>query len=250
MRKLSMLGLAAAALSLVAGAAQAGRTAKDANGNFLVVEVDVYPPTTSTRAVEQGVTLHYHFLFGNRTGRPVPSRRAPGAITINLPTGFKVNGGLVARCPLPKTNQELGNDRCPPGSRVGSGTGEAQIGSTFVPAQITLFNGERRKGNPTLIFRAIATLGGQRLAVEEDLEIRNPTTRPQLVTLPSPDPATAGAIPVTEVDVRVGRTVRGRPYIAASRTCKGFWTFSQTDVFDNNAGRLTATDRVACARAA
>jgi hypothetical protein len=249
-RKVLGVAVAAATLTAFGGVASGGPPTIDERGNFEMLDVDVSPPLTSTRSRPQPVTLRYQGFAGNREGGPPRTER--WAI-IRLTRGMRVNSGLFARCPLPQRAEELGNDRCPPASRLGGGTAEVQVADSYYPARVTLYNGERRNGRPTLIFRGVIAAGGGEVRSEYNFEIRGARTRPRLVTIMAAEDAQPPAFALSQIDIRIGRTTtaRGvrRGYMEAPRRCNGLWHFSTTTGWDDGT-TMTSRDSTPCTRAA
>jgi hypothetical protein len=243
-------GMAVVVVAALGGAAQGGPPTIDERGNFEMIDMEVSPPITSTRARPQPVTLRYQGFAGNRMGQPARPERSA---ILRFPRGMRFNSAFFARCPLPASSEELGDDRCSRASRVGRGTAEIQVGSAYFPAEVTLFNGARRDGRPTLIFRGITDVGGTEARSEFNFEIRGAQTRPRLVSLPVPEGAAPPEFALSQIDVRLGRTTtRGgvrRGYVEAPRRCTGHWHFSLTTGYADGTA-LTSRDATPCARAA
>jgi hypothetical protein len=252
MRRLAALMVTAAAFGGLSSLAEAGPPATDPNGNFMVVDIDVFPPRAG-----QGVTIGYHFFGGNRlTGQRPPGVRDE---TIRFP-GFRSNGRLFPKCPLPRTAQELGRNRCSNAARVGGGTGEADarpLVGGFIPIRVSAFNGSLRNGNPTLIFLATATVGSQAVNAEIDFEVRRAGGGFNLVLLPAPPGAPTGLFSLTRADLTFGKTIRRRrgrrtiltSFIEAPLTCRPQgWLLSQTTAFTDGSPTLTARDVHPCVR--
>lgn len=246
--------VSATALGGLAQVVQAGPAATDANGDFMVVDFEVSPPRAGTPSRRQGVTLGYHFFAGNR----LPGRRPsdPQSQTIRLP-GFRINGRLLAECPLPRTARELGQPRCPAATRVGGGTGEADARPLIAaPFAITVraFNGAPRNGHSTLIFIGTAKVSGQTLSAELDFEARPGLN---LTLLPAPPGTPRRLFTLSKADVSLGRIIRvrrggqtvRRGFLESPLSCPARgWRLSQTSVFSGGATRLTATDVQPCVR--
>jgi hypothetical protein len=254
MRKLIALAVTTTAFGALPAVATAGPPATDANGNFNVLDVDVFPPRAGTVVHPQGVTLGYHFFAGNRlTGA---RQTAAQGTTIRL-AGFRDNGRLFAKCPLPTTTQQVGADRCSSASQVGRGTAEADARPavpTFIPVSVRVFNGSLSGGNPTLIFLATSNIGGQVVRSEIDFVSRPAGGGFNLVLLPPPAGTPMGLFSLTRVDVTAGKTIRVRrggvlvpvSLIEAPRRCPSRgWSFSQTTSY-SAAPTLTATDVQSC----
>ena len=257
MRKLAVL---AAAMTTALGGglasvAAAGPPATDANGNFSVLDVDVFPPRAANPL---GVTIGFHLFSGNRlTGQRQPASQS---VTLRFP-GFHENGVFFPKCPLPTTAQQVGSARCSRASQVGRGTAEADARpgvSGFIPVNnVRVFNGSPRGGNPTLFFLGTATIGAQTVHTEIDFVARPAGGGFNLVLLPAPAGTPSGLFSLTRVDVTAGKTLVVRrgvgrllvSLIVPPRTCPpAGWGFSVTNVFTTGAS-LTARDVQSCVRA-
>ena len=249
-RMVSALAVAATAVAVSGSAGVAGPPVVDDRGNVEMIDIEVSPPVASTRSRPQPVTLQYQAFTGNRNARP---GRAEDSEVIRLPRGMRVNAALFPTCPLPTTAEQVGSARCSRAARLGSGATEVQVGDAFYPATVTIFNGESQNGRPTLIFRGTAEINGVVVASEYNFEVRRTRSGPRLATIDLPGSSSAGTVPQTRVEFRLGRAVtarRGtrpvrRGYLESPRVCRGSWRFSVTTDFDDGT-RLTSTDATPC----
>ena len=229
-----------AALAAVSGpaAVRAGPATTQANGNFLMIDMDVTPPRANS-----GATLRYHAFFGNRKGAVSP-REARSEIRLHR--GFRLRGPVFPRCPLPRDPSEVGKSRCPRRARVGQGTFEADARPLLagpVSGSFRIYNGQLRRGRPTLILLARAEVGGATVRSEVDYRYGGSTLR----SLPPPAGAPTGLFSLTKVSLRIGAKRRGRSYVATPRRCRGSWRFRETSFFEGG-GSISARDTVSCVR--
>jgi len=253
MRKFLAIGAVCAIALGVAGTAQGGVEATDANGNFIVLDADLNPAASSTRKTITPANLNVDISFGNkRTGNPFP---ATAGFDLALPRGTVFNGAEFPQCPLPANQNEVATDRCDKGTRVG--TGGAVIDARAlgvqepVVATMTVYNGAPNGTKPTLILIAKATVNGQPLAAEINIE----WTRGRFSLFdPTPDTPLGLSYSFSSVNLDVGAILktrlRGRrvaiPLFYTPRTCprKG-WVFSFNHT-DANGGKIAAPDRQPC----
>src|SRR5436305_5723381 len=107
MRKLAVLAVLTTVLGGgLASVAAAGPPATDANGNFSVLDVDVFPPRAANPL---GVTIGFHLFSGNRlTGQRQPASQS---VTLRFP-GFHETAVFFPKRPLRTTPQRVGGARC------------------------------------------------------------------------------------------------------------------------------------------
>jgi hypothetical protein len=225
-----------AATAAVAGMALAGPVTTRPDGTFLMFDIDVSPPTARS-----GATLVYDAFLGNRTGAP-PPREAGNEI--RLAPGFRLNAQSFPSCRLPDAPADLGRDRCSRGSKVGVGTFEADARPTLaepVTGTFEIFNGELRRGRPTLVLLADARVGGSTVESEIDYEYAGSTLR----RLPLPQGASPLGVTLTKAHLELGARRRGKSYVETPRTCVRAWRFGET-VFFEGASPISARDTVAC----
>jgi len=253
MKKFLAIGAACAVAFGTASTAQGGVEATDAAGNFIVLDADFNPSASSTRRTITPANLNIDISFGNkRTGNPFPRT---AAFDLALPRGSAFNGAEFPQCPLPASAEQVATDRCERGTRVG--TGGAVIDARGlgvqepVVASMTVYNGAPNGTRPTLILIAKATVNGQPLAAEINLE----WTRGRFALFdPTPDTPLGLAYSFSSVNLDIGATLRTRlrgrrvaiPLFYTPRTCprKG-WTFSFNHTDANN-GRIAAGDLQSC----
>ena len=243
------------AATVVAGflapAASAGPATVLPNGDFGVVDFDVSPPVAGAPSM----TIGYHAFFGNRNGERAPTQ----STVIRLPRGTRSNGPFFRQCPLPTTTAEVGTARCPSASRIGGGTFEADARPTLpepVSGTIEAYNGTPNGDRPTVIFIAIAQVGGNTVRTELDLAFDDSGRAPALVEIPPPEGTPTGLYSLTRVDVTIGKTirqrVRGRRVVTGllepPATCRRTWLFEEEVVLANGRGTIVARDRVPCVR--
>ena len=250
MLKLASTGAATALAVVLVSVAHAGPAATDSKGNVSVIDIALSPPVASTRGAPVGATLTFHEFFGNRKGAQPPRVTRT---TIRLPQDTRYNGRLFPKCPLPRTPGELGSRRCSRASRVGSGTVEADARPTIeqpLAGKIVVYNGELRKGNPTLILLAEVAVGNGKAMGELDFEVRGST----LISLEPPKGTPMGLFTITKVSAVAGKTIDARrngrrvrvSLIETPHTCRhGTWRSSETQSFEGG-GSLTAYDTAPC----
>ena len=246
-----------------AGVADAGPPSRDDDGNFAVLDVDVGQPQASTTAIRRGTGLDIHHFAGNsKTGARIPY---DGDVTLRLPKGMVSNAAqFPARCPLPATSEEVGDDsRCPDKSQVGLGTIELDARPGFQGAlggAVTAYNGELNGSRPTLLLVIHAHMGDSEFRGEFDLEYsKDPTgafERKFATIHPVPDPS-AGLFAIRQLDLSipnqvVKRKVNGKPrrihLFETPRKCKQPWQFSLQVATESGDASLTAIDSVGCVK--
>lgn len=238
MRNLMRAALVSGAMLVAGGQAQAGAPTTDANGNFLMIDMDVSPPRAGS-----GATIRYHAFFGNRNGDLLP--REAGN-TIQFAKGFRLNGRAFPECPLPRDSSDFGEDRCRQRAKVGEGTFEADARPALaqpVTGTFEIFNGKLRRGRTTLILLAEARVGDGSVNSELDYEYVGSTLR----RIPPPEGVPSGLFSVTKTAIKLGRKHGGRSYVRTPRRCRGSWGFRETSFFEGG-GSISARDRVACVR--
>jgi hypothetical protein len=252
-------------LGVASAPAQAGDTAIDADGNFLMTDVSMSPARTSTARRPQPVTFELHQMFGNyRNGRQ-PPRSAE--LTVSLPRGATVNPSFAGRCPLPTSDADVRADRCPASSRIGGGDATADARNLGVPGAIpvalTAYNGAPFQGDPTFILQGEARVGGNTIVNEFNFRFRRSGSSPfglQAVTFDpytSPPPAPgSGYVTLNALNLRIGKTVRRRfrgrriprGVIEAPRTCpRAGWSFASRFTLEGGSV-LDARDTSPCRR--
>jgi hypothetical protein len=250
MLKLASAGAATALAVALVSVAHAGPAATDPHGNVSVVDIALSPPVASSRGAPVGATLNFQEFFGNRNGARLPRVTRT---TIRLPAGTREKGRFFPKCSLPSTPGELGSRRCSRASRVGSGTVEADARPTIeqpLAGKLVAYNGELRRGHPTLILLAEVRVGSGKVMGELDFEIRGST----LTSLEPPKGTPQGLFTITKVNAVVSRTIkvprRGHrvrvSLIETPHACRhGTWRSSSTQTFEGG-GSLTAFDTAPC----
>ena len=256
--------LAAGLLGGASATSHGGEAAVDDRGNFLATDVDLAPPVAGTRSKPQPATLTFHHMFGNYLDGS--QRGGTSGISVRLPRGMRTNPQLVRQCPLPTSDAEIRDDRCPAASRVGTGTALADARSLGVPnpvpARVTAYNGAESNGAPTFILQGVATVSGNKVVTEFDFVERRGSGRfgIELATFdpyPSPpaDPNAPG-IALNKLDLTAGKTintrVRGRRvrrgYLETPTSCTSRgWAFEEEFRFSDGS-MLRAGDVMACTR--
>ncbi len=254
MRKF-VAGLAAVGALTSAGAAIAGQAATSVNGEFVALNVAVTPPVSGTPRAPRGVGVSLDSFGGNRINGDAPNHRT--SIVVRFNRGFKENGALFPACQI----NRAGASTCADSTRIGTGTGEAQIvhpsgaQPNFLPAELVAYNGKPSGGRgPTLI--VIALLNGKPGA-ELDLTAAQQPRGPYGLALKQirfrslGTPVDISKLSLTIPDRATLRRVNGRPtrvhLFQAPTACAGAWQFSQTDTF-SDAAPLTARDAQPCVK--
>jgi hypothetical protein len=257
MYKITALVAVAVALCAMATTAHAGKATIDSSGNFLVLDASFSPPATSSSKTRQGVVLEMHHMYGNFRGNPTPTEASN--INFKLPKGTVVNQALFARCPVP-TAETLGDEsRCPPASKMGSGTASVDARRSGLPDQlngtVNVYNGASRNGVPTLALIATIPVPGaaEPIKAELDFEIRK---GPNLVEYDTVPPTSANAsFDITSFGLTVGKTVNGVlngkkariSFFEAPKTCKKSWAF-ELGLTRASQGSMIAKDTAPCLR--
>jgi hypothetical protein len=262
MRKLATAMSGVLALVAVTAVADAGPVATDANGNFVVMDVDVSPPRSSHKRKARGVGVRINLAAGNRrTGERSPYN---GEFSLRIHKGFKSNAADFPACLLPRNQNEIGMERCPPEAKIGDGTAVADARPTLadpIPVNLTAYNGEAREGNPTVIVIAKGS-GSVPLNSEFDLELKQEKTGPYgsvLVSLPPPQGTPQNLFSLSELnlsipDREVTKRVNGKKVVVhlleAPTKCNGIWRFLQTMKTPDGAAAITAPDNEGCVKGA
>lgn len=259
MRRIIPLAAVVATVAALAATANAGPTTIDANGNFMALDTDITPPTSSTSRTAQGVTLNFQLALGNsRTGDSYPEA---DSLVFGLQKGFRSNGAALPSCPIPTAETIAKESRCDTKAKIGSGSALADLRRSGVadpvPATLTAYNGAKQGKEPTLMIFATASSGPAAGAtVELDFAVKHSskgltfTTVDFLPTLPG--------VPVSyyRFDLKVGKTFKvkqgGRnvkvPLLVAPTTCAGgTWKSSFATNFANGTSNV-ATDQSPCVR--
>jgi hypothetical protein len=174
-----------------------------------------------------GLTLRAAFKIADDTGaKPSPVRH----ITYHFPKGSIANTAFFKTCAKTALATK-GPAGCPAQSKIGSGTGTGDARPAIadpVSAKVTLFNGERVKGDPTILVYAVpeisspiivqGVLKAQRrgpYGYALDFEI------PPIPVLPGQPNASVTSVDVTTLDKTVRRKGRTRHFIEGPVLCDG-----------------------------
>jgi hypothetical protein len=175
MKKYAAVATALCALALGA-TAYAGPEARDASGNYVVLDAAFNPAASSTKRTASAVVSQINVSLGNKkSGSPFP---AGPDFKLTMPKGTVFNGRDLPQCPLARNANEVAEtNRCGTLQRVGGGdaTVDGRVLGVQDPIQasLTAYNGALHNGNPTLVVFAEATVGGNPIAAEIDLEWKN-----------------------------------------------------------------------------
>jgi hypothetical protein len=177
-RKFAVAGIAAACAGAlgVAGSASAGPISEDANGNYVVADLDFTPPASSTKKTASAVNLNLQASIGNNiNGSPFPG---PIHIEIGMPKGTVFNGESFPQCEPPKTPDDVGiESRCGKSQLIGAGTAvidaRALGVTTPLDATLTAYNQKKVNGAPTIAVFATATVNGSEIHSESDFAVKN-----------------------------------------------------------------------------
>jgi hypothetical protein len=255
MKKLAVCGAVVACTATLgfAAVATAGPEARDAAGNYVVLDAAFSPPASSTKKTASAVNLLLDVALGNKkTGAPFP---AGPDFKVVLPKGSVFNGAALPQCPLPASNAEIG-DRSRCGTLQLVGGGEASVDATAfgvkdpIVADLTAYNGEPHNGNPTILVFAEAT----GVKAEIGLEWTRGALRYFDVFGTAENRA---AYSFGSFDLGVGRTYKfkeGRktvkvPLFEAPQKCGRFgWDFSAKFTKPSAGLDITARDSAPCVR--
>jgi hypothetical protein len=173
-----------------------------------------------------GLTLRTVLRISDDTGaKPPPLTRT----LLRFPKGAVVNARYFRRCSR-EALERNGPRGCPSGSRIGRGTSRADARPIVasVNARITLFNGQPRDGNPTVLIHAIPDLSSP-ITIEGVLRYQRSGPYGYILDVPVPPIPTLPGQPnasVTFFDATtLARTVRRRGrrihYIEGPVVCNG-----------------------------
>jgi hypothetical protein len=248
--------VATVAMLACAGVALAGQAATNGNGDFIDLSVAVTPPVAGAAKAPQGVGVSFDSFTGNRI-----SAGAEGistSITVRFNKGFKINSGFFPACKINPT----GLSKCLKSTQIGAGVAEAELAGakgaspTFIPAKLIAYNGKPFKTKePTIIFSAL--VNGKPAAELDFTAAQRPHGPYGLAFTQIQFPSSGGPsfgiskFSVNVPDRTVTRKRRGKSVkfhlIEAPTTCKGSWSFAQTNTFTTG-GSLTATDSQPCTK--
>jgi hypothetical protein len=249
MRKYLAAGAVCAVALGVAGTAQAGVEATDANGNFIVLDADYNPPATHSAT---GLTVD--LSFGNkRSGGPFPQTQT---FDFAGPRGGVYNGKLFPKCALPTSQQDIATDRCAKNTQIGTGGAVIDARNLGVQepvvATLTVYNGALRQGKPTQVILAKATVGGQPINSEIDLVYAGGRfSEFNDAQGTSTIPYSFSSFNLAEAAV-LKTKIRGKTALVSllgtPRSCpsKG-WVFTFTHT-DTNGNKIAAADRQPCVK--
>ena len=191
-----------------------------------------------------GLTLRTTIRISDDTGGKPP---ALTNTTLRFPKGAVVNARYFKTC-NPSRLRQRGVKGCPAGSKIGAGKarGDARPIIPDVPAKITLFNGPRIGGNPSIIIYAIPEISAP-------IVIQGPLKRqrsgpygyvldidvPPIPTLPGQPNASVVFFDATTLDRTVRRGHRRIHYIEGPVLCAG--TFFLLDGSFSYEGGITNT---------
>jgi hypothetical protein len=259
MKKLAICGAAAtctAALCFTA-AATAGPEARDASGNYAVLDAAFSPPASSTGKTVSAVNLLFNVSLGNKkTGAPFPS--GPD-FKLTLPKGTVFNGAELPQCPLPASPEEVGDQsRCGTLQRVGGGEtviDASALGATEpILASLTAYNGKKHNGHPTLLVFAEGTGAAEGIKAEIGLE----WTKGGFAYFDTSGSAEDRApYSFSSFDLGIGRIYKFKvkhrtvkvPLFEAPRKCsRSGWTFALNFTKPSAGLNLTARDASPCLR--
>jgi hypothetical protein len=192
-----------------------------------------------------GLTLRTVLRISDTSGARPP---ALTNTTLRFPKGAVVNARYFKRC-SPARLQARGVKGCPSASVIGRGKaqGDARpIVNNLIDAQITMFNGEPRNGNPTIVIYAVPDLSSPIVIVGELKRQRGSNYGyvlsvdvPPIPTLPGQPNASVSFFDATTIDKTVRRRGRTLHYIAGPIVCNG--TFFLLDGSFSYEGGITNT---------
>jgi hypothetical protein len=258
MRRLVLLPVALLACVAVASAAHAGQANIDSDGNVLMLDAS-FSPLAASAGSPRPVSLEIHTLFGNIYGNPTPSQAAD--LTFIMPKGAKYNGASFAACPLPTTDEQLGDTtRCPAKSQVGTGTVTVDARKTSptlnrLEGTVKVFNGAAHKGKRTNMLLVDIPVGGTSIKAEIDFDV----VGNKFVEFDYANrPRGQATFDITRVDLKIGKTIKVKgktvSLLAYNPTCP-VHGFSLQSVRDfslqavRDSGTQTATDTPPCVKA-
>lgn len=235
-------GMSCLLLGAVVADAPAGTPAIDAAGNYIDLDVNVFPPKA-----KKGGSIEYHSFSGNRVnpGGVMPS----SDIKVAFPKGFAFHSAPFPKCTL--NTAEFSS--CPDDALIGTGTAEGAVkaadGSlTYVPVDLKGYNGAPVDGKPTLIF--LGQSNGSTVA-ELDFTIESAGNGPLLddIVDPSaePSPIFITQFNLTTKSLHKGKGRKRVNFLDTAKKCpKRGWKFTQTNTNAN--GSLAATSYSPCTK--
>jgi hypothetical protein len=191
--------------------------------------------------------------LGATIGTSDGSKPSPLSKLVFLFPHATVNAGAFPTCTVTKLKAR-GAAGCPRGSRLGKGTSLIDASPLLNPAHadITMFNGPRRHGNPTFVFMAQAREVQVTIYLQGTLERQRGRFGYKL-TMPFPHIPTISGFPDAsvsqfQVDVQAFGRKRGRrvPLLEAPTSCPSpGWLFEgDFSFFDGQSG--TARTTIGC----
>jgi hypothetical protein len=233
-----------------ASMAMAGEPTVTPDGDFAVLDVEVFPPIASQGGAPRGVRLGIREFFGNRrTGR---RPAVTGGMGFRFPLGMTFHNGLFATCRTDAASPA----ECPAGARIGTGSIEVDARPAApdpMTLQLLAYNGARRNGLDTMIFFAVR--GGVVLGKQVG-ELHRDAPGPFGAWLAFAAPESPPPFTITQLRLRTrdravtrrsnGRRVR-RHLIEAPATCDGYWSFASWQELADGTS-LASTDVTGCVR--
>jgi hypothetical protein len=224
-----------------------------------------HPNKASKKKKVQPLTLEINLAFSDVAPQPPPLRR----IVLRFNRGGIFNGRLFPKCDF-SSLATRGPSACPRGSKVGSGTATASALPVIsrISAAITLFNGEPKRGVPTVLIYSVPDISSP-ITLQGTVERKPPSPCgdggqceytmsidvPPIPTLPGQPNASVLTVKTktANVFVKKKRKVRGRrrtvkiPYIGAPRACTGKWVGESIITFESGE-TVKAIDSNPCRR--
>lgn len=193
------------------------------------------------------MNLFVETKFGTDDGSPISPVRH---MQMKFPSGSKFNGSSFATCSLTKVEKQ----NCPSGSKIGTGTATALLGSDVVDARVTVYNGPGTDSKREIYMysRALSTItfvlkGTMRKASGKygyTMDITVPPIVPEL----SP-----GGVPIVSFETSIGGNVKKKgksvPLVSSPTSCKGGWNFAATFTYASGASG-TVNSAIPCRLAA
>lgn len=187
--------------------------------------------------------------FGTDDGSPVSAVRT---MKLSFPSGARMNADAFKTCSF----AQVSDGACPAASKLGTGTATTLLGTSTVPATITIFNGpgnasKRRiwmysRALSTIEFVLDGTIRKTSGTYGYVLNVNVPPIVPELVP---------GGVAILDFETTIGGSGRKNgkivPLVTSPTSCrKGGWRYSGTFTFANGSSatsgaaiscRLTAT---------
>jgi hypothetical protein len=220
---------------LVTGAAQAALVE---TGNLILHADGSFEPRALPRHRYAPIEFEGHFDIDAKSGgKPAALQK----VIVGFDRDGRLDVGNLPSCPperIANASTEEAQQICA-GAVVGTGRVEALIslsgGAVPASSPLTIFNGPRQEGNPTVILHARTTVPGtQTYAIVVPIERRPGEFRYRATVVVPPIAAGLGAL--THVEVEVGRRfkVGGKPHsYVAARCSDGILRTSGAFTFDD-----------------